>query len=162
LAPPRTEPRAERRAPEPPRAPEPRAPEPRAPEPRAPRAPDALEPGSGARTQPDLDQWLPAAAEPPTEIDDLDSGTDSAAPEDVVELHVDVGRRDGVRERTIRGILVDGGIPVASLRRVRVRERYCFVEVIPEARDLALEVLNAASMDDRRLRASISSRSGKD
>ncbi len=78
-----------------------------------------------------------------------------------VELHVDAGRRDGARVQVLKSILVDGGVAIASVRRVRVRERYSFIEVELAIRDAAMEALDGACVGDKTISAKISQRSSQ-
>lgn len=80
-------------------------------------------------------------------------------PTDDVELHVDVGRKDGARVQVLKSILVDGGVSLESVRRVRVRERYSFIEVDLVSRDAAIEALTGAKVGDREITAKVSQRS---
>ena len=77
----------------------------------------------------------------------------------LTELHLDVGRRDGTRVRTIKSLLADAGIGPEQVHRVRVRDRYCFVEIDDAVVESALEVLDGADLGDRKLKAQISQRS---
>ncbi|MEQ9324161.1 MAG: DEAD/DEAH box helicase [Polyangiaceae bacterium] len=93
---------------------------------------------------------------PPEEaVPDSDDGP---AP-GLTELHLDVGRRDGTRVRTIKSLLADAGIGPEQVHRVRVRDRYCFVEIDDAVVESALEVLDGADLGDRKLKAQISQRS---
>jgi ATP-dependent RNA helicase DeaD len=78
---------------------------------------------------------------------------------DSLELHLTVGRRDGARAGDIRAMLKESGLPSEAVGRIRVRERYCFVEVALDQVDSALEVLDGASLGDGKASATISERS---
>ncbi|HHH12201.1 MAG TPA: heavy metal transporter, partial [Sorangium sp.] len=109
---------------------------------------DAGKPARRARTPRDAAEAAPAPAA--GEHDDAADG---------VELHVNVGRRHGVRAAALKEILAGGGIDRDAVRRVRVRERYTFVEVSKEILDAALAVLNGASLGEHTIEAGVSSRS---
>ena len=93
------------------------------------------------------------------EPEEDDDGGGAATP-DTIELHVDVGRRDGAQVRVLKSILADGGVPPEAVHRIRVRDRYTFVEVSRELADAALEAFSGAQLGDRTLKASVSDRSG--
>ena len=78
---------------------------------------------------------------------------------DLVELHVDAGRRDGARVQALKSILADAGVALDEVRRVRVRERYTFVEVTHDVEQAAIAALTGATLGDRTLTAKVSERS---
>ncbi len=134
-----------------------------APEPAPAAAPTATK-SSRAKTRPDAkgkkagSEQQQAAAARSTEVDPIAV----AAPADhleLVELHLSLGRSDGARVRLIRSILADGGVHAEHVKRIRIRERYCFVEVETSVVEVALEALNEATIEDRSLSATVSTRS---
>jgi ATP-dependent RNA helicase DeaD len=128
---------------------------------RMPRVVASAAPERAPRATPDAPERAPSP--PRRDDDDDDDDGDDKAPrhENAVELHVDVGRRDGARARHLKGILADGGIAPELVYRVRVRDRYCFVEVDRSIADAALEVLGGGRVGDKTIRATISARSGR-
>ena len=91
---------------------------------------------------------------PAANLDDPAPDTDAPT----VELHVNVGRRDGVRPSDIVGALAS--LPEGSVPRVRLRERYSFLDVLEAHAAAALDALNGQSLAGRTVRASMSQRSG--
>jgi ATP-dependent RNA helicase DeaD len=82
-----------------------------------------------------------ASAEPtlgaPVDIED----------QNLVEIYVNVGRRDGARAADYQQVLTDkAGMDRANVRRIRVRERNAFVSVRREDLPRALAALNGASL----------------
>jgi ATP-dependent RNA helicase DeaD len=78
-----------------------------------------------------------------------------------VELHLNRGRRDGARIASVRDILERADLPAEHIGRIRVRERYTFVDVAAAAVPAALAAFNAASIDGARLVANVSARSAQ-
>jgi len=78
---------------------------------------------------------------------------------DSVELHIDVGRKGGARVRLLKTILADGGVGPENVRRVRIREHYCFIELDPTQGDAAIDALTGATIGDHKITASVSERS---
>ena len=93
------------------------------------------------------------------EDDDEDDRDDRDDDRDTKELYVDGGRKHGVRVRLLKSILADGGISPERVHRVRIRERYSFVEVDADVADESIEVLCGAEVEDRQLSANLSQRS---
>jgi ATP-dependent RNA helicase DeaD len=159
--------RDERREPPPPRVPDADGRSRRVKERRAPRpvpGGDRVEvPAPEAERMPRVVAHAPAAAERAAPRDDDDDDDDDRGPraENAVELHVDVGRRDGAHARHVKGILADGGIAPEQVHRVRVRDRYCFVEVDRSVADAALEILNGGQVGEKTIRATVSARSAR-
>jgi len=74
-----------------------------------------------------------------------------------------VGRKSGARVRSLKAILADSGrVPAEAVHRVKIRERYSFIEVDREHAETAIEVLDGTLLGDHSIAASISSRSRAD
>jgi ATP-dependent RNA helicase DeaD len=91
--------------------------------------------------------------------DGRDDGASDAGDDGRIELHVDAGRRDGARVQVLKSILVDGGVSLDNVFRVRVRERYSFIEVDVGARDAAIDALNGSKIGEHEIVATVSQRS---
>lgn len=102
-----------------------------------------------------------AATHPPGDEDDEPEAREETEADggDRVELYVDAGRRQGARTRLLKSLLADGGIRPECVHRVRIRERYAFIEVDAGIADEAIEVLCSAEIDGHRLSANLSQRS---
>ena len=98
-----------------------------------------------------------AAKSAPAAAASARGGASDVPNDDVTELHVDVGRKGGARVRELKEILE--GIPSEAIRRVRIRERYTFVEVLNEHASAALEKLQGAELGEHTITASVSARS---
>jgi hypothetical protein len=59
----------------------------------------------------------------------------------------------------LKSILVDGGVSLDNVFRVRVRERYSFIEVDVGARDAAIDALNGSKIGEHEIVATVSQRS---
>ncbi|MCC6747294.1 MAG: DbpA RNA binding domain-containing protein [Deltaproteobacteria bacterium] len=71
----------------------------------------------------------------------------------VVRLFLNLGRRQGVRaDELSRFIVSDGQLEAAEIVRVDVRDRYTFVNVVPDAADRVLERVSGKTLNDRTLR----------
>jgi ATP-dependent RNA helicase DeaD len=110
---------------------------------------------------PPTEKAEPTDESPPTEtpatrkvIDD-----EEAPDPDGTELHIDVGRKEGARVRALKSLLADGGVDTAHVRRVRVRERYTFIEVDKDVSEAALDALNGAQLGNHSITATVSARS---
>ncbi|MCK6586643.1 MAG: DEAD/DEAH box helicase [Polyangiaceae bacterium] len=67
------------------------------------------------------------------------------APEDLVEIFINVGRRDGARASDFQRLLVErAGLGRSSVQRIRVRERNAFVSVRKDELAKALGALHGA------------------
>ncbi|MEM9691222.1 MAG: DEAD/DEAH box helicase [Myxococcota bacterium] len=90
-----------------------------------------------------------------------DAPTSEQAHDDAqtVELHVDAGRRDGARVKGLKSILLEAGLASTAVHRIRIRERYSFVEVSTEVMDAALEAFQGAEVGERTVKAQLSKRS---
>ena len=119
----------------------------------APTSAPASAPTSAPASAPTSAPASAAEADAPT--DDADDGPGP----DTVELHVSVGRRHGARAAALKSILEEGGLDVSAVKRVRVRERYTFVEVNVAVQEEALGVLNQANLGEHAIEAGVSSRS---
>jgi ATP-dependent RNA helicase DeaD len=69
-----------------------------------------------------------------------DGDRDEAAP-GLVQLFVNVGKREGVRPGDIQKILADAGVPDIDAGRIRVRDRMTFVDVKKEVFERAVAAL---------------------
>jgi ATP-dependent RNA helicase DeaD len=69
------------------------------------------------------------------------------APEDLVEIFINVGRRDGARASDFQRLLVErAGLGRSSVQRIRVRERNAFVSVRKDELNKALAALHGAAI----------------
>jgi ATP-dependent RNA helicase DeaD len=75
---------------------------------------------------------------------------------DTVELHINAGRRHGAGARALKAIL--GEEAAAGISRIRVRERYSFIEVARDLVEPALAAFNDAALGDHQLIATLSDR----
>lgn len=69
--------------------------------------------------------------------------------EQVKEIYLNVGRRNGVRASEIAQILDESGIGQDLVDKIRIRERSTFVGVRADRTESALEALNGATLGDR-------------
>jgi ATP-dependent RNA helicase DeaD len=76
----------------------------------------------------------------------------------LVELHLDLGRKDSAKIRMIKSLLADAGITPDQVHRLRMRDRHCYVEIDQAVAESAREVLDGADLGDRKLTAEISKR----
>jgi ATP-dependent RNA helicase DeaD len=67
-----------------------------------------------------------------------------AEDENLAEIYVNVGRRDGAKPSDYEAALQGAGMSVDETDYIRVRHRHAFVGVKPELVDKALEALNGA------------------
>ena len=73
-----------------------------------------------------------------------------------VKLFVNRGKRSGVSEEDLRWALEEGAVlPEGSIESVRVLERFSFVELAPEAAELAVKRLDGTKLKGREIRLEV-------
>ena len=76
--------------------------------------------------------------------------------EDMAELFVSVGRRDGVRAQDLLKTLADAaGLDPATVQRIRVRDRHSFVSIKKSDVEKTLEKVEGVSLGGRALHVEI-------
>jgi ATP-dependent RNA helicase DeaD len=82
-----------------------------------------------------------------------DAGNSDPSGEEVSEIYVNVGRRDGAKPSDYQAALEGAGVSVQQTDYIRVRHRHAFVGVRPEHVARALEALNGATIAGKRASA---------
>jgi ATP-dependent RNA helicase DeaD len=69
---------------------------------------------------------------------------------------VNRGRRSGVSEEDLRWALEEGAVlPHESIDSIRVLERFSFVELAPDAAEVAVERLDGTKLKGRQIRLEV-------
>jgi ATP-dependent RNA helicase DeaD len=85
--------------------------------------------------------------------EDADEPTNGEGDENLAEIYVNVGRRDGAKPSDIQAALQGAGLSDDETDYIRVRHRHAFVGVKPELVDKALGALNGATIAGKKASA---------